>query len=220
MRHRWRASTATRHLWMGGNKIHFQSGAGTVNGTPETSSSTRSKWFGYAGLLEAVLMMQTIFICTKPNIVGCRGKIIHTWIDNKAVANNIIKMLTQYYTASREYPHNADIIAHIQWMWEKMPQYKFTAGWVQLHQDKDGTVPFSSLPANAQLNVMADELATHYFHHGLIRPQTQPLFFPSVKVSLIVNRQRVTAQYSDVIRFHINGTNTSYFSSPRTKTGQ
>ena len=187
-----------------GGKIHFLSGAGPVDGDPVTSSSTRSEWFGYASLLEALIMMDSMH--NNGLLLSGRRPTMHTWIDNKAVADHIFDMLKPHYTAKREYPHDADIISHIQWLWTQLPHYSFTVGWVKSHQDKDGTVPFHSLPRNAQLNVLADSLATYYFQHGKIRPRSQPHFFPSAKVSLLVNKQRVTAQYSEVIRFHVNGT--------------
>lgn len=194
---------------MTGSDIHFQSGAGPVDGDPETSSSTRSEWFGYAGVLEAFLMLDTIIAlppCTVHDSHTPTRPTFHTWIDNKGVADHIQEMLEPMYQPSREYPHDADIISHIQWLWTLLPQYNFTAGWVRSHQDKHGKISITSLTTNAQLNVLADGLATDYFVHGAIRPRAQPSFFPSSKVSLIVNRQRATAQYSNIIRFHVNGT--------------
>ena len=192
---------------MTGANTHFLSGAGPVDGDPETSSSTRSEWFGYAALLEGLLMIATLH---PPHLV--RGPIpVHTWIDNKAVADHIIEFLDPTFIPSRAYPHDADIISHIQWLWKQLPLFTFSAGWVQSHQDKQGQIQLSKLQNNAQLNVLADGLATEYYNHGLHRPLHQPHFYPSTKVSLVVNKQRATAQYYDIIRFHINGTKHKLF---------
>lgn len=193
---------------MTGSETHFQSGAGPVDGDPETASSTRSEWFGYAGLLEAFILLDSILSTSTDYEAWEHMPItrIHTWIDNKAVSDHIQEMLDCTFRPRREYPHDADIISHIQWQWSNLSRYKLTAGWVRSHQDKNGQVLVTSLTVNAQLNVMADGLATDYYHHGLIRPRSQPFFFPSSKVSLLVNKQRATAQYYAIIRFHINGT--------------
>jgi hypothetical protein len=179
---------------MTGANTHFLSGAGPVDGDPETSSSTRSEWFGYAALfLEGLLMIATLY---PPHLV--RGPIpVHTWIDNKAVADHIIEFLDPTFLPSRAYPHDADIISHIQWLWKQLPLFTFSAGWVQSHQDKQGQIQLSTLQTNAQLtNVLADGLATEYYNHGIHRPSHQPHFYPSTKVSIVVNtKQRATAQY-------------------------
>jgi hypothetical protein len=59
------------------------------------------------------------------------------------------------------------------------------------------------------VNVMADSLATEYYNNAdsRNRPSSNPLFFPSCRVSLSVNGQRITAKPAAAIRFHINGTN-------------
>jgi hypothetical protein len=69
----------------------------------------------------------------------------------------------------------------------------------------------TTLRTNAQLNVLSDGLKTEYYNNGILRPSPQPLFYPSTKVSLVVNKQRATAQYYDIIRFHINGTKHKLF---------
>lgn len=60
-----------------------------------------------------------------------------------------------------------------------------------------------------RMNVCADAMATEYSdnaQHSSETPSSQPAFFPSANVSLLINSQRVTSQYTESIRFHIHGT--------------
>ncbi len=79
--------------------------------------------------------------------------------------------------------------------------------WVQAHQDSDRA--FTDLPHNAQLNVLADQMAGNYLatiKSKALKPRAQPMLFTSMAISLIVNGQRITGKYKDVMRFHIHGT--------------
>ncbi len=52
-------------------------------------------------------------------------------------------------------------------------------------------------------------LATRYLREATARaqrPKNNPLFFPTSRICLVVNGQRITARFADSIRFHINGT--------------
>jgi hypothetical protein len=67
---------------------------------------------------------------------------------------------------------------------------------------------YAALVWPARLNVMADSLATAYYNSMDQRNQSSsnPQFFTSSKVSLLVNGQQITANPAAAIRFHINGT--------------
>jgi hypothetical protein len=83
---------------MTGGSNHFLSGAGPVEGDPETSSSTRSEWFGYAAMLEGLFMIANLY---QPHLLS--GSIpVHTWIDNKAVADHIIELLDPLFLPRRD----------------------------------------------------------------------------------------------------------------------
>jgi hypothetical protein len=128
------------------------------------------------------------------------------------VSDHIIEFLDPLFLPRREYPHDKDIISHIQWLWKQLSLFTFSAGcWFQSHQDKQGQIQLYTLQTNAQLNVLAGGLETEYYNHGLTRPSHQPHFYPSTKVSLVVNKQRATAQYYDIISFHINSTKHKLF---------
>ena len=88
-----------------------------------------------------------------------------------------------------------------------MPGIEWKIEWVKGHQDEGR--PVEELPQNARLNVLADELATRYYHEVKAtskKSRTNSLFFPSSKIGLIVNGQRITANAPEAMRYHITGT--------------
>ncbi len=94
---------------------------------------------------------------------------------------------------------------HIRWLWSQLHQVEHNILWVKAHQDQE--TPYELLPRNAQLNTVADQLATQYMSEGraaILPPRSKnPMLFP---ITLVVNGQRVTAHIKDTIRYHINGT--------------
>ncbi len=92
-----------------------------------------------------------------------------------------------------KYPHDPDMLAHIQWLWSELQQVTHQLAWVKSHQDENRR--FEELPRNARLNILADELATMYLQEATAsaqRPKSNPHFFPTSRVCLIVKGQRVT----------------------------
>ena len=178
-------------------------GCGPVDGNPETASSKRSELFGYAGLLEVLLLMDTLMLPPKDTYPTTQ---VNTFIDNISVVTQLQAFLLGY-RPKRAYPHDADIISHIRWLWTQLPRFNHEVSWVKAHQDDK--INFNLLPLPAQLNVSADALATEYemnAKHPSNTPRSQPAFFSSANVCLSINTQRITSQYSESIRFHINGT--------------
>jgi hypothetical protein len=178
-------------------------GCGPVDGNPDTASSKRSELFGYAALLEFLLMVDYLMI---PSTSVFPTTKVHTNIDNSSVVKQLQDFL-KGYTPKREYPHDADVVSHIRWLWTQLPRFHHEVSWVKAHQD-DKTL-FHLLDLPAQLNICADALANEYSQLAVQPndlPTSQPAFFPTSNVSLLVNSQRLTAQYTSTIRFHINGT--------------
>jgi hypothetical protein len=131
---------------------------------------------------------------------------VNTSIDNSSVVWQLQAFL-QGYLPRREYPHDADILSNIHWLWKQQPRFCHKVSWVKAHQDKKTSFHLLDLPA--QLNICADALATEYLTRAILPsdvPISQPAFFPTANVCLLINSHRITAQYSASIRFHINGT--------------
>ena len=175
--------------------------AGPVDGDPNTANSKRSELAGYAASLELLLMF-TNWIDFSTN----RTMHTQTWIDSSGAGRHISNMLKKK-RQNRKYPHDPDLISHIQWLWTQVPNISHKISWVKGHQDTKGS--FKELPRNAQLNVLADELATTFARKQLSKKhptKINPMFFQTSEVSLIVNGQRITAYPQAAIRFHITGT--------------
>jgi hypothetical protein len=185
---------------MGLTEVPLWEGAGPVDGDPHTASSTRSELFGYAGSLELLLLLKKVYQLFDT------GATVITWMDSSSAMTRLDD-LEQSTPNSGQYPDDADILTHIQWLWNGLPGITHTRQWIKAHQDSDS--PYADLPWSARLNVMADSLATAYYQNATTRnkPITNSHYFSTCRVSLLVNGKRVTAKYAASIRFHINGTN-------------
>ncbi len=173
--------------------------AGPVDGDPTTANSKRSKLAGYAASLE--LLKTLLQWVEDPSTIYTQ-----TWIDSLGAGCHLCNLLNNH-RKKRKYPHNPDLISCIQWLWTQLPQVNETISWVKGHQDSD--CGYQDLPRNAQLNMLADELATAVANRTLstkMTSQKNPAFFLASAISLIINKQCNTAYPKETIWFHINGT--------------
>jgi hypothetical protein len=95
------------------------------------------------------------------------------------------------------YPDDADILSHIKWLWQALPEFTHSRTWIKPHQDS--AMPYKDLPWPAYLNVMADSLATAAYYNKMgdrNKPLTNPHFPPCSRISLLVNGQQITASDS------------------------
>ncbi len=155
--------------------------------------------------MECIVMIMTILsqeLTPPPQLIK-----VHTWVNNSAVVKKVI-ILIDGQPLKRTLPDNADIISHVRWLWKQIPQVENFIAWVKAHQDLD--TPHHQLLLAATINVRADCLAADFQRdhntHQQPRKKTNPTFFPSSLISMIISGQRITADYSNSIRFHINGT--------------
>ena len=152
--------------------VELREAAGPVDCNMETGNSKRSELAGYAASLE-LLCMFVHFLDCRPNLI------MHTktWIDSSSAGRHLESLLKKTNTTSK-YPHDPDLLSHICWMWEQLPTVTHTIGWVKSHQDSE--TPYINLPRNAQLNVLADRLATAYLEKTIpanLRPQKKSAIF-------------------------------------------
>ena len=75
--------------------------------------------------------------------------------------------------------------------------------WIKGHQDRLNS--YDSLPFLVRLNVSADFLATRYRLRGKLKSSQRVDHDPSQKISISIHGCRLTSQYDDCLRFHING---------------
>ena len=179
--------------------------SGPVDGDCTTANSKRSELTGYASSLELLLMLTTILRTTQPKGAPLQLQSL-TWMDSSAAGKHLTNLL-QKRQSKKKYPHDADLLAHINWLWLQLVGVSHNIKWVKSHQDK--TRPFETLPRSAQLNIRADTLASQYRSDVPSVPQvprSNPEKFPACPVYVVVNGQRATAYVKDTIRYHINGT--------------
>ena len=175
--------------------------AGPVDGDPATANSKRAELAGYAASLELLFMLTSWIQMSSIDTLYTQ-----IWIDSSGAGRHLSNLLKTSHR-KRRYPHDPDLISHIQWLWRCMPKVQHTIRWVKGHQDSNR--PYHDLPRNAQLNVLADKLATAFAKGTLTKKcpsRANPMFFPASEVSLIINGQRNTAYPRESMRFHINGT--------------
>jgi hypothetical protein len=95
-------------------------GCGPVNSkNPETASSKRSELFGYAGLLVFLLTLDQLMLA--PNSMDSTTPVNNS-IDNSSVVRHLLQAFLLDYPPKRAYPHDADIISHIRWLWTQLPR--------------------------------------------------------------------------------------------------
>jgi hypothetical protein len=180
-------------------------GSGPADGDPDTMSSRRSELFGLAALMELLLLIsRNLHFLAR---AGEKSVKVRVWVDSSSAIKQFQRIL-QRRSPRPMYPDDADILAHLAWMIPQLSIYDIHIEWVKAHQDS-GAPMRDRLPLNAQINVLVDELATRYREETTStqrKPRKQALMFHAAEVSLLVNGRRVTAQYKETLRYHINGT--------------
>ncbi len=158
---------------------------------------------GYAFSLELLLLLVTLgnFPIEKPLLM----KTV-TWKDSSSAGKHLkyLQTIDQSF-CRKKYPHDADLLAHIQWLWSQLTmELDHKICWVKSHHDRTSTK--YPLPRNAQLNISAYALASKCLNEGIPPPRSSPLSFPTCPINLVVNGLRITAHIKDSIRININGT--------------
>ena len=108
------------------------------------------------------------------------------------------------YSKRRSQPNNVDIVALIE---SEIRNHRrpFRCTWVKAHQDDD--TPYSQLTPMAKLNVDVDRLATwQRKKHHRQQSKQRIAHFPMTNVSISIGGERLTGDFNDTIRHHINGT--------------
>ena len=168
--------------------------AGPVDGPFDTASSTRSELAGCASA--------TYFVSCLSRFWGVKHKCRFLWYcDSKAAISRIRRHASRSSYCTR-LPHDADLLAIIRHSKQNI-RASFTSVWVKGHQDSRNLRAPISLAAS--LNIQADHLATAYRHSGACRSiQTVP-HIDDQQCSILINGVRLTSQYDESVRFHVNG---------------
>ncbi|KAI2505996.1 hypothetical protein MHU86_8407 [Fragilaria crotonensis] len=87
--------------------------------------------------------------------------------------------------------------------------------WVRGHQDSIKS--YEQLPRVARLNIDADYLAARYRLRGKLQSMSTVDHHPAQRISISIMGKRLTAQYDECIRFHINGYHLKQYMQDRKK---
>ena len=98
-------------------------------------------------------------------------------------------------------PPDADLIAVIR-THLVLIKCQFKHRWIKGHQDTSSTRTLS-LPA--KLNIEADSLASGYRTTGSLQSRSSCIHILSQQCSISINNQRLTGQFDECIRYHVNG---------------
>lgn len=202
--------TQGTHGWVvaNGSKVLFRC-AGPVDGPHDTSSSTRCELSGYASAL--------LFIDHLSRFWGIRHKCKFTWkvCDNKVAISRVRRFASRH--PSRRMPPDADLILIIR-THQAPIRGKIKHRWITGHQD---SLSIRTLSVLATLNIEADSLASGYRSNGSLKSRPGCEHVQSQQCSISVNRQRLTSQFDECIRYHVNGYHLAFGgTSRRRKDGQ
>ena len=183
--HGWILSTGTTSL--------FQC-SGPVDGPLDTSSSTRSELAGYASALLLIRALSTFWQTRH------KSK-LHWYCDSKSAISRVRRYALRRSIATRM-PQDADLISIIRSCHLDL-RCTIRSHWVKGHQDSVAQATPASL--SSRLNIVADSLATLYRKTGRLKPNPTSHHEADQMCSISINGSRLSSQYDESIRFHING---------------
>lgn len=183
--HSWVISTRSKVLF---------TCAGPVDGPPDTASSTRSELAGCASA--------TYFLSCLSRFLGTKHRCRFIWFcDSKAAISRIRRHASRNSYRTR-LPPDADLLAIIRQS-KQYSRSSFTSVWVKGHQDS--LTPRAPISLAASLNIQADQLATEYRDSGACRSSPTVPHIDDQQCSILINGVRLTSQYDESVRFHVNG---------------
>ncbi|KAI2510061.1 hypothetical protein MHU86_4355 [Fragilaria crotonensis] len=171
----------------------FQCG-GPVDGPFDTNSSTRSELAGFVSSL--------LFITGLARYWGLKHRSRFKWITDSKAALSKVRLVTRRGWRATRQPNEADLLSIIASLLQEL-RCKVAYAWIKGHQDRLNS--YDSLPFLVRLNVSADFLATRYRLRGKLKSSQRVDHDPSQKISISIHGCRLTSQYDDCLRFHING---------------
>ena len=175
-----------------GKKVLFRC-AGPVDGPYDTVSSTRSEICGCASALLLLVAVSRNW--------GIRHRCSFRWYTDSRSAISRIERYARKGKQVTRMPPDADLLSLISALLVELRR-PFKSVWVKGHQDS--LKSYAELPLAARLNIDADFLATRYRLRGRLRPSRQVDHVPEQQCSILINGTRITSQYDECVRYHIN----------------
>ena len=167
--------------------------AGPVDGPFDTTSSTRCELSGYASVL--------LFLDHLSKFWGIRHRCHFNWYCDSKAAISRVRRFSLRSSVFRRMPPDADLLSIIRQSTLALRR-SIRRIWVKGHQD-NRSQHLLSIPA--QLNIAADALATEYRLHGSLNSSAKIAHRNQQQCSISINGSRLTSQYNECIRYHVNG---------------
>ena len=181
----WIISTKTRVLFKC---------SGPVDGPRDTGSSTRCELCGVTSSLLLLVILSRLW--------GLKHKSRFRWYCDSKAAIRRVERFTSSTSHITAMPYDADLISMIASFRLEL-RGRFQPVWVKGHQDKLNS--YENLPISARLNVDADCLATRYRQRGRYKSSEKVPHEPPQHCSITVSGIRLTSQFDECIRYHVNG---------------
>jgi hypothetical protein len=175
-----------------GKHVLFR-GAGPIDGPFDSSSSTRSELGGCASSLLLIVVVSRLW--------GLRHRCKFCWFTDSKAAISRTNRYSRKKRATRM-PYDADLLSLISDLLAELRR-PIVSVWVKGHQDS--LRAYEKLPLAARLNIDADFLATRYRLRGRLKSSEQVDHSHGQQVSISINGKRLTGQFDECIRHHING---------------
>ena len=168
--------------------------AGPIDGPFDTNSSTRCELGGCASCLLLLVSLSRFW--------GLKHRCSFRWYCDSKSAISRIQRYCRHMSRVTTMPYDADLLSLIKSLLQEL-RCKFTPTWVKGHQDN--LLAYEKLPMSARLNIDADFLTTRYRQRGKLKSRETVSHEPTQQCSITINGVRLTGQYDDSIRYHING---------------
>ncbi|KAI2497835.1 hypothetical protein MHU86_16669 [Fragilaria crotonensis] len=170
-------------------------GAGPVDGSFDTSNSTRCELGGYAASL--------LFLSLLTSFWGKRHKCKFRWLtDSKGAIAKVRRHSSQHLQIKQRQPSNADYLGIIQAETTAIRR-RIKSVWVKGHQVSTAG---RGNRRDIKWNNHADSLATWYRGQKTQRQSVEHTdHTPEARVSIVINGVRVVGQEEESLRYHING---------------
>ena len=123
------------------------------------------------------------------------------YCDSKAAISRVRRYAISRSIRTRM-PPDADLISIIQSCHRDL-RCTIRSLWVKGHQDSAAKA--CPLPLSSRLNITEDNLATLYRKTGRLKPSQNCHHEEEQRCSISINGSRLSSQYDESIRFHING---------------
>jgi hypothetical protein len=177
---------------IGSESTTYWEGNGPADGSPLCMSSQRAELTGMlAGLrfLHHFALFHNITHCSRPVVIVCDNKSAIGYATPPHSPTSAIQSNSPDYDLTRSIHDTITLLP-----------FKVELKWVKGHQDSKK--PFDSLSREAQLNVIADSLASE-FHNSedqtlRSRPNTPPP--PMCRASLLIRNHRITSNHKQHLR--------------------